>query len=94
MGQEVSEKGLHTNGIWLLCIRKSCHNNQGRLELNVQKLYFLSNAYNYTTNIPLLLTLMVALTMTGTPTTDASNQMHTLMTLALPGVRKSSALTG
>lgn len=54
----------------------------------------LRNAFNYTTDIPSLFTLMVALTMTGTPTAEASNQMHTLMTLALAGVRKSRALTG
>lgn len=64
------------------------------MELNVKKWVISWCNGSATPLIPLLLTLMVALTMTGTPTADASNQMHTLMTLALAGVRKSSALTG
>lgn len=89
----MKRRGPGTKGVWRLCHRECCYNSQGGLELNVNKMRDAFTA-NYTTTVPLSLTLMAALTITGTPTADASIQIHTLITLALAGVRKSSALTG
>ena len=44
--------------------------------------------------LPLSVTLVIAMTITGTPTAEDRIQMQTLMILALAGVRKSRALTG